>query len=215
MMNDMNKIIAFAGKMRSGKGVASSVLKEKHNYSYLEVADAIKEICVKLTGLSNVEELNEYKNGDKPINLLFDENTCYQLSEETGVPLEYIKEKMLGKRIVNIRVLLQMLGTDVLRNYDKNWHIYRLADEIVRLCKENKPVVVGDIRFANEKLFIESIGGIVYYIDRKDNPFQSHHPSENSLSRDDFQEENIIDNNFTLADFMINVEMRVLHFTSH
>ena len=202
----MNEIIGFAGKMRSGKGAAAALLEYKYNYSYLEVADCLKEICVKLTGLSGVQELNEYKNNYKTINVFFDEAVCRRLSEMTDVPFEYIKEKMLGKRILNVRVLLQMLGTDVLRGYDENWHVYHLADEIVSLRKENKPIVIGDIRFANEKLFVESLGGVVYYVRRDDPPLCSHHISENSLSEDDFEKEHVIENYTTVTNFIEEVE---------
>ena len=206
----MNDIIGFAGKMRSGKGAAAAFLKGEYNYSYVEVADFLKSVCVELTGLSDVKELNEYKNNNNVINIFFDEAMYKRLSEMTGVPFEFIKMKMLGKRILNVRVLLQMLGTDVLRNYNENWHIYHLADEIMALRKENKPVVIGDIRFANEKLFVESLGGVVYYVNRDDNPVCSHHVSENSLSKDDFKDEYVIENSSDVFEFLKGVKQRLV-----
>jgi len=191
----MNEIIGFAGKMRSGKGVAAHCLEEHYGYTYLEVADKLKEICVMLTGLSNIDELNEYKNNNSSINLKIDETLCKKISELTDVPLDYIREKLLNKHIVNVRVLLQILGTDVLREYNENWHVYHLLDKITALRKKNKPVVIGDIRFPNEKLAIESIGGEIYYVERTDYDIYNHHPSENSLDANNFDTNHIIYNN--------------------
>ena len=190
----MNEIIGFAGKMRSGKGVAAHCLEDHYGYVYLEVADKLKEICVKLTDLSDIDELNEYKNNNSSINLKIDEILCKKISELTDVPLDYIREKLLNKHIVNVRVLLQILGTDVLRGYDENWHVYHLLDRITTLRKENKPVVIGDIRFPNEKLAIESIGGEVYYVEMTDYDIYNHHPSENSLGTNNFDINHIIYN---------------------
>lgn len=205
----MNEIIGFAGKMRSGKGVAAHCLEDHYGYAYLEVADKLKEICVKLTGLSDIDELNEYKNNNSSINLKIDETLCKKISELTDVPLDYIREKLLNKHIVNVRVLLQILGTDVLRGYDENWHVYHLLDRITALRKENKPVVIGDIRFPNEKLAIESIGGEVYYVEMTDYDIYNHHPSENSLDTNNFDINHIIYNdigkNGNLNVFLYNV----------
>lgn len=190
----MNNIIAFAGKMRSGKGVAAHCLEDHYGYTYIEVADRLKEICVELTGLSDINELNEYKNNGKTIDLMFNFEVCNKLAELAEIPPEFVIKKMYGRHIVNVRVLLQMLGTDVLRAYNEDWHVYHLVDKIMSLRKQNKPVVIGDVRFPNEKLTIEGIGGEVYYVEMKNYEIFNQHPSESSLSVNDFDIDHVIYN---------------------
>lgn len=194
----MNNIIGFAGKMRSGKGIAAACLSDHYGYTYLELADRLKKICVELTGLGSVDELNRLKNdttgNPHQITLNFDDNLCQKVSDLTDVPLDFIKEKLYGKTIVNVRVLLQTLGTDVLRSYDEFWHVQHLLDDIIRLIREGKKIVIADIRFPNEKLAIEGIGGEVFYIEREDNPIKNHHNSEHSLSKDDFDYKHVLFN---------------------
>lgn len=190
----MNKIIAFAGKMRSGKGVAAHCLEERYGYTYIEVADKLKEICVELTGLSDINELNEYKNNGKTIDLMFNFEVCNKLAELAEIPSDFVLKKMYGKHIVNVRVLLQILGTDVLRAYNKDWHVYHMVDKILSLRKQNKSVVIGDVRFPNEKLIIEGMGGEVYYVEMKNYDIFCQHPSEYSLFANDFDVDHIIYN---------------------
>lgn len=194
----MNNIIGFAGKMRSGKGIAADCLSDHYGYTYLEVADRLKKICVELIGLDSVDDLNRLKNdttgNPHQITLNFDDNLCQKVSDLTDVPLDFIKEKLYGKTIVNVRVLLQTLGTDVLRAYDEFWHVQHLLDDIIRLIKEGKKIVIADIRFPNEKLAIEGIGGEVYYVERENNPINNLHVSENSLSESDFDFKHILFN---------------------
>lgn len=203
----MKKIIGFAGKMRSGKGVAAGCLNAHYGYEYVEMADKLKEICVELLGLKSVIDLNIYKNSNYEIYVLFHEVFCEKVAKLTNIPIDYIKENCLGKEITTVRQLLQFLGTDVLRKYDPLWHINHTIEKITKLISEGKSVAIADIRFPNEKLAIESIGGEVYYIERKDNYNNSEHSSENSLSISDFDTEHIIYNDSpgNLDVFLYNV----------
>lgn len=190
----MKKIIGFAGKMRSGKGVASHCLRDHYGYVYVEMADKLKEICVELTGLKSVEELDSYKNNDKEISLIFHRVLCERTSKLTDVPIGFIIENCFEKKITTVRELLQFIGTDVLRKYDPQWHIKHTVEKITKLIDEGKRVVVADVRFPNEKLAIESIGGEVYYIKMDEYNIASTHSSENSLCLEDFDSEHIIYN---------------------
>lgn len=190
----MKKIIGFAGKMRSGKGVAAGCLNAHYDYEYVEMADKLKEVCVELLGLKSVIDLNIYKNNDYEILITFHKVTCEKLSNLTNVPIDFINEKCFGRKITTVRELLQFLGTDVLRKYDPQWHINHTLEKITKLISEGKSVAIADIRFPNEKLAIESLGGEVYYIERKDYDIKSEHSSENSLSLSDFDSEHIIYN---------------------
>ena len=203
----MKKIIGFAGKMRSGKGVAAGCLNAHYGYEYVEMADKLKEVCVELLGLKSVIDLNIYKNNNYEIYVLFHEAFCEKVAKLTNVPIDYIRENCLGKEITTVRELLQFLGTDVLRKYDPQWHINYTIEKITKLISEGKNVAIADIRFPNEKLAIESIGGEVYYVERNRYSILSVHPSEQSLTIEDFDSEHIIynDSEGNLDVFLYNV----------
>ena len=202
----MKKIIGFAGKMRSGKGLASHCLRDHYGYVYVEMADKLKEICIKLLNMKNVDELDYFKNNEKEICFEFNSENCHRISELTDVPEDFIKEKALSKEITSVRGLLQFLGTDILRGYDPQWHIKHTIEKITNLIEDGRHVVIGDVRFPNEKLAIESIGGEIYYIKDKKNSINSDHPSENSLSSIDFDFEHIIYN-----DGLPNIDVFLYH----
>lgn len=208
----MNDIIGFAGKMRSGKGMAASYLHNHFGYEVVAFADKLKEICVPLIGVDSVDVLDSMKNNNTKINLIIDEEFCEKVSYLTEVPAEYIKEVILSKTINTVRELLQILGTDVLRGYNENWHVHKTIEKIIELRKSNKKVVIGDVRFKNEKLALESIGGSVYYIDKTFEINTDEHISENSLSVNDFGfQKNVILNNTpgNINLFLYNVKKTV------
>lgn len=190
----MKSIIGFAGKMRSGKGVASHCLRDHYGYVYVEIAEKLKEICTKLLNVGSIEELDYLKNNDKPIDFEFSVEICHRLSELTEIPEDFITEKCDHKKVTSVRGLLQFLGTDVLREYDPQWHIKHTIEKITKLIDDGKRVVVADVRFPNEKLAIESIGGDVYYVKMNRYNILSVHPSEQSLSIEDFDSDHIIYN---------------------
>jgi len=190
----MQRIIGLAGKMRSGKGLLANWLNEEYGYSYFEVADAIKNICVDILDLDNREQLDILKNNYRKIGMHFTESLCERFAKECNISAEFFKKKMLGKDIQTVRELLQVIGTDVLRAYDPNWHINRLMDEVMPVVKDGGGAVIADVRFPNEKLAIEGIGGKVYYVKPYAEADKSEHISENSLSESDFNEMYIINN---------------------
>jgi hypothetical protein len=67
-------------------------------------------------------------------------------------------------------------------------------DEVMPVVKDGGSVVIADVRFPNEKLAIEGIGGKVYYVEPYGKSDKSDHISENSLSECDFNEMFIVNN---------------------
>jgi hypothetical protein len=88
---------------------------------------------------------------------------------------------------------LQVIGTDIIRRHKPDWHLNSIK------LSPNKKYCFDDLRFPNEKKFIESIGGICVYIDKESKLVDSHE-SENALSIDDF--ELVITNNVPIESFI-------------
>jgi len=191
----MRDIIGFAGKMRCGKGVLSKHLQDKYGYTYIEIAESIKNVCTEILGLDSVDELNRLKNSGQKVAIYFNEDLCRRFADKLGVDAQYFYVWMHGREITTVRELLQTIATDVLRNLDENWHINKAMDKIINIVSNGGKVAVADIRFPNEKAKIEGVGGEVYYVVRDNGIEHSCHTSENSLSIEDFDDEHVIYNN--------------------
>lgn len=78
------------------------------------------------------------------------------------------------------RKLLQSLGTDVIRAYNPNWHIdqwLKNYNDLV-LCKDNKLILVDDVRFENEVKTIQELGGYIIYCANRAYDLRDQHASE-------------------------------------
>lgn len=180
--------------MRSGKGELAKYLSEKYGYQPLAFYYILKSKCTELLGLYSIEELDELKNSNKEISMYFDQDLCNKFADAFDVDRQFFGDIMLGKEIHSVRELLQTIGTDVLRAYDSEWHVNPLIRLVISYVELGYRVVIEDVRFPNEKAYIESIGGEVYYVDRKCDDERASHIAENSLSADDFEDPYIIEN---------------------
>jgi len=107
------------------------------------------------------------------------------------------KEVIDTKWEVSPRWLMQTIGTDILRDFMKNklsykvminnkeynfsFHIKRLHQEVEKLLKQNKNVVVADTRFQDEIKWGRLLGGKIIKITRKDiksNKYSNHKSEE-------------------------------------
>ena len=190
----MRSIIGIAGGMRSGKGVLAEYLSKKYGYQILAFYDRLKSITTNLLGLYSVEQLDELKNNNKEIAMYFNQDLCNRFADAFDVDRQFFGDIMLGKEIHSVRELLQTIGTDVLRAYNSEWHVHPLIKLVIAYVEAGYSVVITDVRFPNEKAYIESIGGEVYYVDRKCDEERASHIAENSLSADDFEEPYVIKN---------------------
>ena len=75
-------------------------------------------------------------------------------ANETQIPYDFIEEKLLGKRLNTVRDMLQYIGTNVIREYNPNWHV----DKLREMIKPNTNYVFEDTRFPNEKKMLEELG---------------------------------------------------------
>lgn len=80
------------------------------------------------------------------------------------------------------REALQYIGTEVIRNYDVNFHV----NETVKSLNPKNNYVIPDCRFINELNFVKDKGGFTYYVIRPSLTHQDGHASENALTATDF-----------------------------
>jgi hypothetical protein len=208
MEKPKNNIIGIAGRMNSGKGVLAQWLHRNYGYVSLESADKLKETCTEFLGLDSVDELNELKKSGRPIGMYCNKDVCKRLAKAFNIEEKYIDSALLEQEVHTVRTLLQKVGTDVLRQYDPDWHINQLCVSIIENVKNGLPVVIGDVRFPNEKARIEGLGGIVYYINRDIE--SDGHESENALSPKDFSEDRVIENDGTVDELIEKFKQTIM-----
>lgn len=212
-------IIGFAGRQRSGKSCLSIHLQETKNAEIVTVASALKNLVCRILN-TDVPTLNDKKNSGALLLNAFphtatlskygysDEDCEYKLtlsqawvseateiiSEETGVPAKLVEQVLKTfNNETTVRDVLQKIGTEIIRNYNPQWHVTKLTENIKN---SNAPiVVVDDIRFPNEREAVENLGGTVFFIVRPDLTIPiSNHSSETSLRWQDFTSSHIIIN---------------------
>ena len=110
-------------------------------------------------------------------------------------PLKKLAVEHFGwdrKKDARGRILLQILGTEAGREYNKDLWVDKLDSRVKKYSKETI-VIVDDVRFDNEVEYIENSGGKVFYIDRGDK-IACTHKSENGI---DYSKHKItvVDNN--------------------
>jgi hypothetical protein len=169
-------IIGFAGRMRSGKTELAKVC-ERFGYKKLYFALPLKQLCADILDIS-IDGLNKAKNENTDIGLYIGDDICTILAEETDIPLETVKETCYGKTINNVREMLQFIGTDLIRQYNKDWHVNRIKEMI----DPQYDYVLDDVRFPNEKQLIEELGGDCWFVTRTTFDNVSNHESETSLT---------------------------------
>ena len=189
-------IIAFAGRLHSGKSVLADICEEL-GYKKLYFALPLKTLSCKLLNMT-MDELNEKKRNNTPIDLELTEKLCETISNETLIPIKAVKEKCLGKRLKCVRDVLQFIGTDLIRSYNPNWHVER----VISMIKPDEKYVIDDVRFKNEKDALMQLGVCIWFVVRPELDKISNHESETTLKWQDFGNKVIV-NDSTLEYFTI------------
>lgn len=194
-------VIGFAGRLRSGKTEAANILVDG-GFEKMSFAYPLKKFVSEFLMIS-MEELNDRKNGvigDTDYVWTYDKQ-FERMQNMTGVPAYFFKEKLNCKVIHGVRKILQVMGTDVLRAYDNDWHV----KEVRKLIDPKKNYVFDDVRFPNEVSMIREFGGKVWFVVRNKTDNIINHSSEVSLRWQHF-EPDIILNTGTLEEFRHNVK---------
>lgn len=192
-------IIGFAGRLASGKTELATIC-EKYGYEKLYFALPLKLLCASLLD-TTIEELNVLKRNNNNIDIKVPNDWVTIISEETNISYDDVFNVIGNKTIHTVRDLLQIVGTDIIRKYNKDWHVQRIKEMI----KPNIKYVIDDVRFPNEKQMIEELNGVCWFVIRPIINNVSNHLSETSLKWQDF--ENIIVNDSTLSYLQYHWEM--------
>lgn len=189
----MKKIIAFAGRKRSGKGILSNVIKENTNKTVIiTIASYLKSLCCDLLGI-DYETLNLKKDNGDILNVKPDQRWYNLINKKTNITSQLIKKEIQDRNFKDVRELLQVIGTDLIRKYQPQWHINCMIDDI-NSYSDDYTIVIDDVRFPNEREAIEKLGGRVFFIIRPNWFDVSNHISEISLKWNQFNDDNIIIN---------------------
>ena len=195
-MTERSKIIAFAGRKRSGKGMLAKGMREHSpNVVIIAVADSLKFLCCKLLNRT-YDELNQMKDDGTTFEAKVDDYWVSTIKHEVKISDNIIRNEIGGRVFTNVREVLQIIGTDLIRKYSPDWHIDKTIERI-KSYGDDKIVAVEDVRFPNEKRRIEEIGGDVYFIIRPNYWDVSNHPSEKALKYTDFNDNRIIINEYS------------------
>lgn len=186
-------IIGLFGRSKSGKHELATVCEDL-GYEIIFFASALKDLVGKLIG-HKVDSTQESK--ERIVNLKLNDEQLNYLSNELKINIDNIKEIIGEHTFYDVREMLQIIGTDLIRTYNPNWHVEKLKEQI----KPNKNYVIDDCRFPNEKKMIEDLNGECWFIVRPINVF-SNHESETALRWQDF--DNVIINNRDLGFLKLN-----------
>lgn len=214
-MNDSHlpTVIGLAGKKGCGKTALAKELASNHGYVRLSFANPLKDIITHAMGWDD-GTLDKLKTSGEPVTNQVSINRnrlSHLVSDALSCDVENEMERLLFSRdTITVRDILQIIGTDIIRNTDNRWFIKRLIPLAKFALAQGIPVVIDDVRFPNELCAIEEkLRGSVFYVDRPCNKNNSTHASENSLSIDSFDADRIIKNN---ADAKIVIDEIISRF---
>lgn len=197
-------IVGFSSRKSGGKTLCSTI-SQKYGYIPINFADSLKNMICHILDIS-IDYLENHKNNPEivfNINSKKMETIIEYIHKETDINKEYIRKTLTKKNQLTIREYLQIIGTDLIRKYNPNWHIQKLISKMI----PGKNYVIGDVRFLNEKMIIEQLGGKCYYIIR---PFKnnyediSNHISEVELNWTMFEPKHILINDSTIDNLLLH-----------
>jgi hypothetical protein len=183
-------IISFSGRKHSGKTELANICVSQ-NYKLINFADSMKFLICNALNISKdfLEEFKDTKVEYKNRYILT--NKLEYIAKEIEID-EKIVKSFLSEPFYSIRSILQIIGTNLIREYNPRWHINRIEKIILENPTQN--FCIGDTRFLDEKKMVEYLGGECWFIIRPDMFEISNHFSEINLKWSDFNH-NIIFNN--------------------
>lgn len=200
-MSKYSRIVAFAGRKRSGKGMLAQGMKEYDPKTVIvTIADNLKYLCCDLLNVSYAD-LNRMKDDGTTFSKKVDGRWISIINKETGIDSDVVCQEIGETVFTNVREILQVIGTDLIRKYVPEWHIDKTI-ETIKSYGEDRTIVVDDVRFPNEKRKIEGLGGDVFFVIRPNCWDVSNHMSETALSYEDFAPNRVIINEYSKEDMV-------------
>lgn len=203
----MVKIIGLSGRARSGKTSLAQYLCEYHGAKIVTIANSLKKLCCDLLNV-DMKTLNNMKDANTSIKIDDKEKFSEILSISTNINQNVVLSELNNYNITNVRELLQIVGTNIIRKYNEDWHANKMVDSINEIIKSNDKttIVIDDVRFRNERNAIEKVGGDVFFILRTYINKVMNHASEISLKWFEYNYDKIILNNSTKNEFLKKAE---------
>lgn len=191
-MENKYRIIGFAGRARSGKSTLAKVLKEEQGAVVITIASYLKGLCCDILDVTP-KELDEMKVNGTEIELKAD--AIEKIAQATNINNTMIANVLSSYPIHNVRQMLQIIGTEVIRKYNPNWHINKMKAEI-ESYPQDKLIVIDDVRFPNEREAIESYDNsiVLFIMNPRKIDNVSNHESERSLFWYNFDRKRVIIN---------------------
>lgn len=204
-------LISFSGEKFAGKDSAAEALISRHGFKRIGLADKLKEIMSRVTGIP----LEDMHNPEKK-EVLFDQ-PLKVTKGQIGVLIAILSDDgfnitkdisarlygFVGTPMVSIRNLLQFFGTDVMRN--------NVADDIwlnyaSKFISGSGNYVITDSRFANERKYLKEKGATLILVKRKGLAGGDGHISENQLGTDEDYDV-VVNNNSTKTALQSDISM--------
>lgn len=195
-------IIGLGHRKRTGKDTVANYLEEKWGARVLSFASPLKELVdlmlLNKDGImATVVFQQQFSAWADKYGMDKTSSVYHTIRNIDGIPLDLFTMED-GKP----RKLLQYIGTDLIRNQlGKDFWIEALKQQLKRIPSKEW-VVVTDVRFPNEKQFIEQVG-IAVKVDRKTELNDTY---ESELALADANWSYIINNNSTLENLFLQVE---------
>lgn len=184
----MTTIIGLTGYARSGKDTTADLMVRDHGFIKRSFATPLKKMLYTLNPIVGHRGWSiHFNRRDIRVRDLF---VLY--GDEEG-----IKASKYGKEY---RRLLQVLGTDCIRNVDKDFWV-RAAMKEISLLPSDSRIVFTDTRFPNEALAIIEQGGYTAQVHREGVTAANDHSSERHVGR-------------MYEDFILNNSASMVHLGS-
>lgn len=172
-------LIGLTGYAQSGKDTVGSRLISEHGYTRVSFADGLRDAVYALNPI--------VAQGVMEQGLAAETLRIQDVVDQIGWEL--------AKRYyLEVRELLQRMGTEVGREQFGENFWTDLADHKIQAIKP-WPVVITDVRFANEAEFVRERGGVVWKIERPGVGPVNDHASD----RLDFDADRIVQNDGDIA----------------
>lgn len=206
-------IIAFSGKAHHGKDTAAEALIDRHKFIRIGLADKLKDITAKVFGLSRTD-MDDPNQKEKifhiPIRITPHHiSDLFEILEDDGFVVtedayREVCHTFVGRPLTSIRHTLQLIGTDVIRNYvdDEVWLKYFEK----ATANTNANIVISDARFPNERKFLKDRGATLILIQREGLTSTDTHVSENLLGEEK-EYDVVIQNNSTITGLHSSVSL--------
>ncbi len=175
----MNKIIAIAGRKLSGKSLLSKTLIEE-GFEKFSFADYLKKTVSNFFQLQP-EDLYDQVRKEKEFDtfLVWNEEVAKGYSQVVDVDLVPVGH--FGTVIKTPRQLLQFVGTEILKSYDKLFHVKKTIENL----NPSKNYVCDDLRFPEERDALRHVKDFEFsdfFVIKPNNRHISNHISETALN---------------------------------